>query len=125
MATRIDPAVVLAQFAQIDADGSGALTAKEIRTFLKKSLGLTKAEAIAFVAELDQNGDGEVQVDELTAAVYAKSTFKQRARKVLGAYLTIDALVGAVAPPSEERFTDLRCATEVDWDFSPGIHGRA
>ena len=125
MATRIDPAVVLSQFAQIDADGSGALTAKEIRTFLKKSLGLTKAEAIAFVAELDQNGDGEVQVDELTAAVYAKSTFKQRARKVLGAYLTIDALVGAVAPPSEERFTDLRCATEVDWDFSPGIHGRA
>jgi Ca2+-binding EF-hand superfamily protein len=58
-------AEIPALFAQADADGDGALTPDEYKTF--KTLVAQKRTELHF-QRLDANGDGKVTLDEITAA---------------------------------------------------------
>ena len=61
-----------AAFAVFDADGSGRLSAEELVGVLTRPGGgqpVDEAEARAFVAKHDRNGDGELVLDEFCLAV--------------------------------------------------------
>lgn len=124
MAAGVDPKLILSMFETLDADNSGSISAKEIRTFLKEELGLDKRAAIEFVSTIDQDGDGEVSMEELKAAIAVRSSFSHRALKAVGKKLPIDSLIGSMQAPDGEAFLDLRSETLVNWDFSPGGLGR-
>ena len=54
-------------FAVFDSDGSGALSAEELRAVLTRpgtGLQLSEADAAEILADFDTNGDGELQIDE-------------------------------------------------------------
>ena len=125
MATNLDPGYVLRMFDELDVDGSGCLTGFEIRKLLKEQLGLEKAALNAFVEAIDLNNDKKISVTELQLAIATKSTFAVRTCWSTGRRLGIDEITSAVEPPAEETFHDLLCGTLVEWDFSPGGHGRA
>ena len=123
----LDPSELTACFAEIDTDNSGTLSVEEVYAYFGEGdkLKLTKDTINRLLWEIDQNGDGEVDIDELRTSLTARSSFRKRASiAVVGALF--EAVVGAVVPPAEvEGFSDLRRQILVDFDFSPGGMGRA
>jgi hypothetical protein len=121
----LDPSELTACFAEIDTDNSGTLSVDEVHAYFGDKLKLTKDTVNRLLWEIDQNGDGEVDIDELRTSLTARSTFRKRASIAVVGKL-FEAVVGAVVPPKEvEGFSDLRRHILVDFDFSPGGMGRA
>ena len=61
-------------FAAFDADGSGFISADELRNVLAKPIGgqppkLTNAEVDILMKRLDTNGDGQLSIEELSAVL--------------------------------------------------------
>ena len=53
-----------AAFKAFDADGSGEITADEIKQFLGKSNNYNEEVWNELIREVDQNGDGVIDLDE-------------------------------------------------------------
>ena len=121
----LDPSDLTACFAEIDTDDSGTLNVDEVHAFFGPRLGMSKDNVCKLLWDMDQNGDGEVDIEELRTALTARSTFSKRASMEETGEL-FEAIVGAVVPASSnEGFSDLIRPVLVDFDFSPGGLGRS
>jgi hypothetical protein len=64
-------------FKEIDSDGNGTLSLKELkRAFNKMGMNISKQETAGFMASCDTNGDGELDLAELKA-FFAKQSKQQ------------------------------------------------
>ena len=101
MANALDASRLASVFAEADADGSGTINADEIVAYFKDKLNMSADAVHHFMQSVDQDGDGEIDIHELLhAALAAKSTFRERARKAL----VYEAFVGSVIPPRSASF---------------------
>ena len=133
----LDPSALARCFAEVDEDNSGTITGDEIKSFFGDKLQLSDDAVQRLLWDMDQDGDGQVSLEELQAALTARSTFCERAHGSSnaeahvnygkwGGYtgLLFEAIVASVVPQGDENFSDLRRAVLVEFDFSPGGFGR-
>ena len=68
------------QFAAVDADGSGAIDASELRELLRRTTGApsSDAEVAAKMRAADADGDGTISFDEFCAAGFRKTRLLAR-----------------------------------------------
>ena len=80
-------AALAAAFKVFDTDGSGTLSAKELLTILtrkgKGGASLSVEDAKQIIASVDYNGDGELDVDEVSSTCMPRSKHMHAAFAVL------------------------------------------
>ena len=73
-----------AQFEEIDKDGSGTISRKELKKALKKEGNLTEWEIIEFVNTADKDGDGQISLDEWLEAMIDDAEEKHTTKALVG-----------------------------------------
>ena len=95
------PSQLKAAFAVFDTDGSGTLSADELKAILSRSVRggaplFTAEQVDGLIKEFDTNGDGVLSLDEFVKAWAG-----------LEAKASLDELMAIVAAPAGETFEDL------------------
>mmetsp|Transcript_12848 Transcript_12848/g.38681 ORF Transcript_12848/g.38681 Transcript_12848/m.38681 type:complete len:169 (+) Transcript_12848:87-593(+) len=74
-------------FDQFDADGSGAICDKELKVMMRKQgLDLSRDELIRMIMEVDENGSGEIELDEFIAMMRPKVLERDPRDEILKAF---------------------------------------
>ena len=79
-------AMIKGLFMQADADGSGALDAKEFRACLETAdLGFSKGDIQYLLESFDADGDKQISLDEFTSLSYDVLVNVARERSIMAA----------------------------------------